>query len=714
VYRFFLIYDGLRTMSTPKRNGNLLEAALSYAVSNLPVFPCQLDKRPYTEHGFLDAVCDQQQIREWWTKRPEASIGMPTGIVSGRIVIDVDPRHGGYESLLELEKKYGALPPTLETKTGGGGRHLFFVCRGPDVRNSAGVLGPGVDVRGEGGYVILPPSPHPSGTAYEWVNKGQSPVVMPPWLEAQLTKPRGAAGANGAGNKIPAGGRNQVLTSLAGAMRRKGASEESILEALLAENESRCDPPLPEREIQTIANSVSRYEPAEQSNQLFGRVAITENSNAERLVRTYGDEIRFCSDRRVWAVWNGTYWAVNDEGGAMRRMQEVSRNIYTEAGTESDDYLRKALGRWASQSEARRTQENSVALARWFKEIEVRRFGDIFDRHPLLLNVANGTIDLESGELRPHRREDFITKIVNIEYGRNASCPKFSKCLDEWLPAQGLAGYMARFMGYCLTGLTSEQAWFLFHGVTASGKSTLLNILRGILGPYALQLPENYFLATKNMNDFATANLAGVRLATCVETNDGRRLDVAKIKHLTGGDPVCAALKFQNFFEFIPEYKLVLATNHAPRVPDTDDSIWRRIRVVAFLVTIPETRRIPELADRLLQHEGPGILRLAVIGCQAWLQNRRLSEPDAVTKAGAEYRAAEDVVRHFVEECYVLEPKARSSRKDVYHDYVAWCEEGGLKPVSKKKFAEELKRMGVDGDEGDRFWLGIRKADVVS
>jgi phage/plasmid-associated DNA primase len=124
-------------------------------------------------------------------------------------------------------------------------------------------------------------------------------------------------------------------------------------------------------------------------------------------------------------------------------------------------------------------------------------------------------------------------------------------------------------------------------------------------------------------------------------------------------------------------------------------------------------RRIPELADRLLRHEASGILRLAVISCQAWLQTRRLSEPDAITKAVADYRAAEDIVRSFVEECYVLEPKARSSRKEVYCGYLKWCEEASLRSFSKKKFAEELKRLGVAGDDGDRFWLGIRKADDV-
>src|SRR6266404_2916334 len=135
----------------------------------------------------------------------------------------------------------------------------------------------------------------------------------------------------------------------------------------------------------------------------------------------------------------------------------------------------------------------------------------------------------------------------------------------------------------------------------AGGKSTLVNVLHGLLGPYALALPENYFLVTKNATDFATANIAGVRLATCVETNEGRRLDVAKIKTLTGEDVISAALKYENYFEFRPQAKLVLATNHRPHVPATDDSIWRRVKVVPFNISVPEDKRVPELAKRFLE-----------------------------------------------------------------------------------------------------------------
>jgi putative DNA primase/helicase len=155
---------------------------------------------------------------------------------------------------------------------------------------------------------------------------------------------------------------------------------------------------------------------------------------------------------------------------------------------------------------------------------------------------------LKTGELLPHRRDNYLTKLVNIEYDSNATCPKFSAFLNDSLPGEGLISYVSHFAGYCLTGLTSEQAWFMFYGATMSGKSTLINVLRGLLGPYALALPENYFLVTKNISDFATAGLAGVKLTTCVETNEGKRLDVAKIKSLTGGDMISAALKYESIW----------------------------------------------------------------------------------------------------------------------------------------------------------------------
>jgi len=541
------------------------------------------------------------------------------------------------------------------------------------------------------------------------VNGVTAPLDMPTWLESLLLKPpaRTTSNANGSGEKIPQGQRNSRLTSYAGVLRKNGDTAEEIEAKLLAYNLAHCDPPLPESEVRTIAKSVARYEPTK-AEEIPGRVPVTETSNAERLCTQHRDDLRYCSDRKVWSAWNGRFWAVNDEGAVMRRMQEVTRTIYFDAGKEADEHMRKALAAWAKQSDSRRTQENSVAIARYFEGIEVREFSGLFDHHPFLLNVANGTIDLKTGQLHPHRREDYLTKIVDIPYDPDATCPQFSKFLNETFAGRpSLIGYASRFVGCFLTGITAEQCWWLFYGPTASGKSTFVSILHGLLGPYALALPENFFLVTKNTTDFATANLAGVRFASCVETNEGRRLDVAKLKALTGEDMISAALKYQNYFQFRPQCKLVLATNHAPHVPAADSALWRRLKVVPFDVMVPEEKRIPELAKKLLKKEGPGILRWAVLGCQSWLANR-LDEPAEVKAAVNEYRDAEDIVRNFLEECCLREASAQVVRKELFAEYLRWGRENGMHPMSSKKFAGELHRLGIQGDDGDRFWFGVR------
>ena len=170
---------------------------------------------------------------------------------------------------------------------------------------------------------------------------------------------------------------------------------------------------------------------------------------------------------------------------------------------------------------------------------------------------------------------------------------------------------------------------------------------------------------------------------------------------------VSAALKYENYFEFRPQAKLVLATNHRPHVPATDDSIWRRVKLVPFNVTVPEEKRIPELAKQLLEDEGPGILRWAVMGCQAWLANR-LDEPEAVKSAVNEYRSAEDIVANFVDECCVMEASAQTPRKDLFAEYLRWNKENGLHQMTTTRFARELHRLGIHGDEGKRFWFGVR------
>lgn len=444
------------------------------------------------------------------------------------------------------------------------------------------------------------------------------------------------------------------------------------------------------------------------------RRLASETANADRLVERFADEIRYCSDRQVWCAWNGKLWVVNDIGAIMRRMEEVVRSIYIEVSEIKEDDERKKMTAWAITSESRRSQENSIALARWKRGIEVRAFADLFDTSPLLLNASNGTIDLSTGELRSFHREDYLTKNIPFEYFPLADCPKFKQFLSEALPLEGMQEYMQRFAGYCLTGMVSEQAWFMFYGVTGSGKSTLINILRGLLGPYATTLPEDYLLDIKDKTDYTTASLPGIRLATCVETNQGKRLNVSKIKSLTGGDMVSAALKYQNQFEFKPTAKLLLATNHRPRVPDTDDSIWRRMFIVPFNIAVPEDRKMDNFSDYLLSEEGPGILRWAVEGARKWL-TEHLSPPQAMRIAREEYRNEEDTVREFVSEYYTsVNDDARTLKKDMYAFYVAKQKESGFKfHLSRKRFGMEMVRLEYQQSSDERYWLGLEPRSEI-
>lgn len=248
----------------------------------------------------------------------------------------------------------------------------------------------------------------------------------------------------------------------------------------------------------------------------------------------------------------------------------------------------------------------------------------------------------------------------------------------------------------------------MFFGPTASGKSTFILVLRGLLGEYAFALPENYFLLSKNENkDFTTASLEHVRFATCIETAEGKRLNVPRIKNLTGQDIVPAEHKFERPFEFIPKCKLVLATNYPPHVPAGDDALWRRLKVLPFTVVVPEDKRILDLSNRLLADEGPGILNWAYEGCREW-QDSGLAEPAPVTQAVNDYRTAEDIAADFVGECLILDAQARTPIGEIYRKYTDWCKAGGLGARSKKFLGLELKRLGIVKDIDRRHYLGIK------
>jgi Bifunctional DNA primase/polymerase, N-terminal/AAA domain/Primase C terminal 1 (PriCT-1) len=235
--------------------GDLLAAALAYAEAGLAVLPLA-GKVPRTSNGLTGASTDTELIREWWTRWPNANVGIRTGEQAGVFVLDVDVQHGGGATLKALVHEYGKLPMTATVLTGGGGSHHYFRYPKNGIRNTAGQLGAAIDIRGEGGYCVAPPSIHESGRPYKWMQALERGIAEPPgWLVAE-TKQNGAAPA--VGETIRKGERDSTLASLAGTMRRRGMDEAAIL-AALRETNKRCKPPLPDRDLERIAASVAGY-----------------------------------------------------------------------------------------------------------------------------------------------------------------------------------------------------------------------------------------------------------------------------------------------------------------------------------------------------------------------------------------------------------------------------------------------------------------------
>jgi putative DNA primase/helicase len=711
-----------RMSAITDKQGASQDGWLWYRKSKLAIFPCY-EKKPLTKDGFKSASNDPDKIAAMWEGCPDnTQVGIATGAVNRLLVLDLDsPEAEDYARAQGwLDKETFCVETSKDCH-----RHYYFLQpAGVRTKSTAGKIFKGLDIRGDGGYVIGPGSiHHETGLPYTPVSlavkRAPAPESLLKLVSVNGDNPEPNPESSGLGD-IPYHQRNVTLASFAGSMRVRGANEAEILDSLRVLNERSCKSPLPDKELRSIAKSIGRYpagkprDTAAEDGQDSGWPPITETSNAERFVQNYAADFRYCSDRGVWSAWTGSHWDTGDMGSVMRAMSQISRSIYLEAADEPSENLRKALGAWARLSESRRVQENSAALARWFPTIEVRKFSAIFDRQPMLLNCENGTLNLATGELEPHHRQDYLTKKTSVVFDPGAKCPRFEQFLvDTFAGRAGLISYVKRITGYFLSGLTSEQKWWLFFGPTSSGKSTFVRVLHGILEPYAFSLPEHYFLADYNSSDFVTAMLPGVRLATCKETNEGKRLNVARIKTLTGEDEISAALKFQNQFSFRPVSKLVLVTNCAPRVPAGDDALWRRLKVVPFDVTVAADKVIPGLADRLLREEASGILNWALEGMKEWLESG-LSEPREIAAAVAQYRRDEDVLADFLAEQCVLTPDARETKKAIVGAYADFCRENNMRPWSATKLTQELLRFNVTVADDKRHYLGIRLGQTVT
>ena len=443
------------------------------------------------------------------------------------------------------------------------------------------------------------------------------------------------------------------------------------------------------------------------TTQPAGGYNLTDLGNARRLVHRHGRNLRYCWLWRKWLVWDGKRWVKDDTGEVYRLAKETVSSIYQEAAEAPNDEARKELGKHATRSEAGARIKEMVDLAR----SDVPVMPDELDASPDLLNTESGTIDLRTGELREHRREDLITKIAPTTYRPDAAAPTWEAFLERVLPGEDLRAFVQRAVGYSATGDTSEQCMFINHGGGANGKSTFQEAIAAALGDYAMRAPTEMLLAKRSdgvPND--VARLKGARFVSASETEEGRRLAESRIKDLTGQDTITARFMKAEWFDFAPTHKLWLSTNHKPEIRGTDAAIWRRIRLVPWAVTIPPAEQDKKLPIAL-RHELAGILAWVVRGCLQW-RREGLQAPDEVRKATGEYRAEMDVLAGFLVECCELDTGHWEYAKDLYECYKRWCDENGERPEPQRKFGGRLGERGFQRDRGGSrgagIWRGVR------
>ena len=440
----------------------------------------------------------------------------------------------------------------------------------------------------------------------------------------------------------------------------------------------------------------------------FGPYRLTEVGNGQRFADENRDIIKFSHQRWAWLIWKRKFWHWDTHGDAERLAKQTVLGIYDDAATERDPERRQAIARHAVKSDSDGKITAMLSLAQSEPGIPV--LPSDLDADPFLFNCANGVIDLRTGKLLPHDPKFFMTKISPVEYYPEASCPEFAKFLT-WATCgdAALVQFIQRFFGYALTGDISEHAVLFAVGCGGNGKTTLLELILYVFGDYGAAAAPRLLLDKKSdQHPTELADLHGKRLVVAIEIEAGRRFDAAIFKWLTGGDRIKARHMRENFFEFQPTHKFAIAANHRPRVRDSSDSFWRRMRVVPFDATI-EQKKIYRSLPAKLRAEAPGVLAWLVQGCLDWQKNG-LGTPERVGTATTKYRDDQNILKPFLDECCVTGKQFKVPVKDLYDAARQYFEANGETVIGKQMFNQMMRERGfVDKPMAANkwFWLEI-------
>jgi putative DNA primase/helicase len=717
-------------------------------------------KHPRTPQGVHNATRDKKQIKSWFKKRPDSNFGVATG--GGIFVVDVDGKVGR-DSLDALQAEHGTLPRTVTVKTGKG-HHLYFRYDGVRVGNSAGRLGKGLDVRGDGGYVVGVGSVHSSGKIYRYI-EGRALFEIelahaPQWLlEKTSSKINGGTEDGPKVSPIPAAKLDRARDYIDAARRReldrlgkapKHQRNDTLNIAAFKLGQllpyGLFDPTAVSTELARVAIKIGldnhEIGPTIQSGLKAGsthprqlpflksgdrvrttdppkasdadlttelaKLGETDTDNAQRFARRFGSKAIY-TPGRGWLVYDGKRWQCDDLLEVTELAKETARRIADESQHLDGNDARAARSKFSAQSLGKGALDRMLDLSKSLVGVE----DDRLDADPWQLNVENGTIDLHTGRREKHNPRDLLTKLAPVRANRRAKCPLFKKFLRRISGEDtGLRTFIQKAVGYSLTGSTTEQAFFFVHGKSGNnGKSTLVNLIRDMLGDYGCHTPTETLLTKQYDNSIPVdlARLAGARMVTAVEANFNRHLDEAKIKTMTGGEPIVARFMRQNLFKFEPEFKLWLVANDRPRVRGTDDAFWRRVRVIPLDIEIPTGERDPDLPNKL-RAEWPGILAWAVRGCRKW-QAEGLTQPPVVRSATKGWHREMDHLKKFVAEQLIITQGYKLPASQVFDRYEKWCSTHGEQALTVQAFKAKLQEsldLTHTRIKGRSWWRGVK------
>lgn len=523
-----------------------------------------------------------------------------------------------------------------------------------------------------------------------WCKGRVRPGIPPPEARPEVVRPKKtpASGAAGGGQGEPVGETNDSVAECAPVR----APVSTVTEAPLA--------PVVEGNVVAL-----RPVPVADAEALDLPPEFSDDSLAKAFTEQYAPTFRYVANWGRWLQWDGARWSHDNTLRAQHTVRLVLRDQANEILRRAAEFGSKTRGLATAVSSAR-TLGAVERLAR--ADPKHSAAPEQFDADEWVLNTPAGIVDLRTGALRPATMSDFCTKVTRVAPG--GDCPTWRQFLADVTDGDvDMQAYLQRVAGYALTGSTREHALFFFYGTGRNGKGTFLNTLEWIVGDYSRVASMDVFTEAKNeRHPTELAALMGARMVTSQETDEGKRWAEARIKAMTGSDPITARFMRQDEFTYTPQFKLMISGNHRPGLRNIDEAMKARLHLIPFTITVPPEKRDPALPEKLRAEAG-GILQWMIEGCQDWVKNR-LQPPDAVRQATDEYFASQDVVQQWIDEECLVDPTVSELQKDLYRNFSNYANANNEYPLPRKRWKAALEKKGIQEGRasGGQIMRGLR------